>query len=515
MTRLQAEIASAARGGPLGRTPGRLRAAQTMIALGLGAEAQSLLRAAALADPDAATSDLFLGLQAVSALLNGRPGDAGALDDPRFAANGEASLWRAVREAMRNPASPVAATAFSSAGPLLAVYPDALRRRLLPLAAESEAVGGEPAAADTILAAARKDDPAFDLARAIRKADDVDASLAAYDRVASGRDLRQRARAMGMRTELALANDRTERLAAAQAMDRAANAWRGDAAERDARLRAASLRVEAGAWRAALDGLRETASLFPDDRALVQDRMSGVFSAMLDHVPPAAPLDLVTLANDFPDLLPEGAPGAALAERLADALTALDLPGRAGPVLARLMDRAAGPARATLGRRLASVRLEDKDPSGALAALDASAAPGLPSALEEARGLLRARALAGSDLGAASALLTVMQTRAADDLRANLLAGAGDWSGARAALTDLLTRTPPAESTPVVLRLATAVARLDDMTARQELRERWAGRLPPGRDADLFRLLTAEPVRSPADLKRGAGEIAMARSLVR
>ena len=516
INRLQAQVAAAARSGPLSRTPDRLAAAQTMIGLGMGAEAQSLLQATAAADPDASSGDLMTALNAVSAVLAGRPGEAGALDEPRFSDNGEAALWKAVRNSMRDPASPSAAAAFAGARRLVDSYPSSLRRRLLPRMAETTALGGQGGAADALISAS-PDDPAFDLARAIRTAaaGDVDAALAAYDTVLAGHDLRQRARAMVLRTEFALANNRMDAPAAADAMDRAAAAWRNGPAERDARIRAAALRAQAGAWRPALEELRDTAAQFPDDRARVREKMSAVFVAMLDGKQPVTPMDLVSLAGDFPDVLPEGEKGAALADRMADALAALDLPKRAGPVLKSMMDRATGSARAALGRRLAATKLEDSDPAGALATLDGSEVTGIAPALTEARALLRARAQAATDLGAATAGLAAFGTRAADDLRATMLANAGDWSGARAALTDLLTKTAVAEVPPVVLRLATATARLDDPEGRRRLREQWLGKLPAGKDADLFRLLTAEPVRNPSDLPRAAGEIALARSLPR
>ena len=514
MGRLQAQVAAAARGGPLGRTPDRLAAAQTMIGLGLGAEAQSLLQAAAAEDPEASSSDLMAGLNAVSAILAGRPGEAGALDEPQFSDNGEAALWRAVRTSMLDPKSATAAATFAGAHRLVNSYPAPLRRRVLPRLEETIALGGQGAAADALVAAS-PDDPAFALARAIRTASagTVDAVLAAYDDVIGGHDLRRRASAMVLRTEFALANNRLDALGAADAMDRAAAAWRNGPSERDARLRAATLRAQAGAWRPALEELRDTAAIFPDDRALVRDHMSAVFVAMMDGKQPVTPLDLVSLAGDFPDVLPDGDKGAALADRMADALTALDLPKRAEPVLQKMLDHAAGPARAALGRRLAATRLDNSDPAGALAALDSSDAPGISPSLAEARGLLRARALAITNLGAATSGLAALGTRAADDLRATLLANAGDWSGARAALQDLLAKTPAAEAPPVVLRLATATGRLDDPDARRRLREEWSGKLPAGKDADLFRLLTAEPVRNPSDLPRAAGEIALARSL--
>ena len=96
------------------------------------------------------------------------------------------------------------------------------------------------------------------------------------------------------------------------------------------------------------------------------------------------------------DLVPNTGEGEAVQARFADRLLALDLPNRAGPVLDKLMRAApAGPARATFGARLATLRLGEVDAGGALAALAASDAAGLPRAAERA-----ARAAAGRRAGA-------------------------------------------------------------------------------------------------------------------
>jgi hypothetical protein len=103
---------------------------------------------------------------------------------------------------------------------------------------------------------------------------------------------------------------------------------------------------------------------------------------------PLPPLELVALAEENADLLPTGQAGQDLAARLADRLVALDLPRRAVPVLEKLAASApAGPVRAAFGDRLASMRLAQGDPIGALAALSASDAPSLPEPLLQARTL--------------------------------------------------------------------------------------------------------------------------------
>jgi hypothetical protein len=74
MRHLTAQIAEAAMTPPLARGPKRRAAAESMISLGLEAEAESLLRMATEQDPKEAASAATAALTAVAALLAGRPG---------------------------------------------------------------------------------------------------------------------------------------------------------------------------------------------------------------------------------------------------------------------------------------------------------------------------------------------------------------------------------------------------------------------------------------------------------
>jgi hypothetical protein len=65
----------------------------------------------------------------------------------------------------------------------------------------------------------------------------------------------------------------------------------------------------------------------------------------------------------------------------------------------------------------------------------------------------------------------------------------------------------------IMLRLATAATRAGDDATLASLRERLRSRLGSGPQADLFRLLTAEPVRGTADLGRARTELGLARAV--
>ena len=179
----------------------------------------------------------------------------------------------------------------------------------------------------------------------------------------------------------------------------------------------------------------------------------------------------------------------------------------------------AGAERATIGARLAAMRLEEGEVAAAAAALSVTDAAGLPAPLMEERGLLDARIHAAAhDVGAAVAILSRLGTPAADDLRATVLGEAGDWHGSAAALTSYAARTVPQDGVlsageqDTLIRLASAQAHDGDDTALHALGIKEATRMT-GPRADMFRLLTAAPIGNVGDLHRSAGEMALARTI--
>jgi hypothetical protein len=348
---------------------------------------------------------------------------------------------------------------------------------------------------------------------------DAAGALAAFDALAAGRDQLTQVRAGVRAAELRLREGALTPAQAADVLERQAAIWRGDARESRMRLRVAELRTAAGAFRPALEMLRDTERLFPAQQPAIRVAMASVVRAMLAQPQAVEPLELVTIVSDYAGLLPDGA-GDGLSAVLADKLMALDLPGRAAPVLASLMAAApAGPARAGIGARLAQMQLENAAAPAAEAALKASDAPGLPAPLVEQRTLALAHARAAQgDLSGATAVLQALGTAAADDLRATLLSQASDWPGSLAALSDLAAKTVPADGPlsdgmqDTVLRQATAAAQAHDAALLAELSQRYGPRLA-GPRADLFRVLTAAPLQSSADLPRAAAELALARTL--
>jgi hypothetical protein len=514
----------AASSPPLSRAPKHRAAAETFLALGLSAEAESLLHMASDQDPKEATSADTEALSAIAALLAGRPDESAGLMDPKLSGTDEIELWRAVRQAMQDEGSPRAAAVFATTAPLVFRYPDAIREHILPLIAETMILGGEikPAA---LLLADRKDDPKLAYARALlsNAKGKSDQALAMLDRLANGHDQFDRARAAVRAVELRLGAGALDKTQAADALDKLLYAWRGDARELALRERVAELRGQTGGWRVALSILRQAATDFPDQAAPISDRLKDTFAAMIrdQDARPTSPIEFVAMLEENTDLARDSSDSEAVEQPLADRLLALDLPGRAKPVFDKLMNQAKSPvAKARFGASLATLDSREGDDAGAISALDASEGSDLPPDLSEQRLILRAGSTARKgDPAGAAAMLASTRTVRATEARAEILETASDWAGAEQAWSDCVAMTLPDSGmldepqTRTMLRLATAAARAGHDERLGVLRDTYGPRVGAGPLGDMFRLLTAEPIRTSTDIQRSQREISLAASL--
>jgi hypothetical protein len=518
------QIAEAAEAPPLARGRRNRIAAESFLALGLSAEAESLIQMAAEQDPKVAASPETGELTAIAALLAGRPEESGSLADPRLDGTDEISLWRAIRQAMRDDGSPAAAAVFASTAPLVFEYPAAIREQVLPLIVETMIKGGEITPAARLLDQ-RKNDPKLAYARAlVQQADgNTDRALGMLDALANGEDQFDRARASVRAVELRLAARKLDKTQAANALDKLLYAWRGDARELALRERIADLRGETGAWRVALTTLRHAETDFPQQAPAIRDRLKDTFAGMIrdqaeQH---ASPIDFVSTVDENADLVAGSGDDEAVQQSLADRLLALDLPDRAKPVLEKLMRSAkSGVAKARFGFSLATLESHEGDDAGARTTLDGSQGQDLPSDLVEQRTILHAEVAAHlGDPVAAAATLAGVHTGPATEARAQILENAGDWAGAEQAWSDCVALTLPESGmlneaqTRTMLRLATATARASDEAGLADLRVKYGDRIGATPLGDMFRLLTAEPVRTDADIKRSQQEISLAASL--
>jgi tetratricopeptide (TPR) repeat protein len=517
------QLGEAAGTPPLARGPRHHAAAETFMALGLAAEAETLLHMAADEDPKEAASPDTMLLTAVAALLAGRPDEAAALADHGLDGTDEITLWRAMRQAMQDEGSPAAAAAFAVTAPLALQYPKPIREHILPLMAETMIQGGEIEPAARLLSQI-KNTPRLAYASALLRQGEGDTgqALTMLDALAAGRDQFDRARAAVRAVELRLATGALDKVQAADALDKLLYAWRGDARELKLRERVADLRGQTGAWRVALAMLRQAEADFPEQASQIHQRLKDMFVGMIgDQGTQQVPaIEFVATVGENADLMPESGDDA-VEQSLADRLLALDLPGRAKPVLEKLTKQAKPSAtKVRFATSLAMLNAREGDDNGVLAALNESQAVDLPLELAEQRLILRAEAVArqGDPVGGA-ALLTPLRTVRTTEARAQILETASDWKGATQAWTDRTALTVPNSGqldepqTRLVLRLATAVARAGDDAALAGLRETYGSRIAAGPLGDMFRLLTLQPIRTTADIGRSQGDISLAASL--
>ncbi|WP_137177107.1 hypothetical protein [Roseomonas sp. AR75] len=502
---------------PLGRGPPRLRAAEALLALGFGAEAQAMAALAMREDPRAAEDPKARALHGAAALVAGRLNEADGLRDARLPESDELLLWRGLFAAARGEEGGAAQIAASL--PILRAWPAPLRDRLAPLAAMALAEGGEAAAARRLLAG-QENTPAFALAegRLLEAAGDAEGALARYDAVARGRDRRARANAMRRAAELRLASGAVDAAGAAAAMEAVLAAWRGDAQELRARTRLAELRLQAGQARSAFDALREAEQVFADAAAQLRPKQAAALLAAIETEPPVA---AVALFDTHAALLPPGAPTEQALTALAERLAALDLVDRARHVLAGALARSeGGESRARIGLSLANLALGAGDAAGARKALEETRAAAVPEELRVAR--LRTESHVLTALGEhdlAAARLREAGPAAFAEL-AELLAARQDWAGASAAMQSHLAGILPVAPEPLndetrrlVARAAALLALAGDEPGLAALRAAEGGRMEEGAFAEAFGLLTAGRIGGIGDLPRLRRELEVARLL--
>lgn len=514
--RLRSQQASVGVVAPLLRAEPRIAAAQTLLALGLPQEAQAMLRLASQESPPAGQDGRMAFLSGMAALLAGRSGEAQGLD-AELPVSDEILLWRALRAAGQGETN-AAASRLAATLPLLLAYPEGLRRRILPIAAEALAEGGQPAEARRLLEAAGET-PSLLLAQALLDEAEgrTDQALEAYEAAANGRDRLMRARAVRRSTELRLATGRLDAAGAVRLLEQTLFAWRGDAREVDTRERLAALRREAGDPRGALALLRESEALFPERASALRDLARQAFLHALQIEPP---LGAVGLYDAHPELLPTGTAGEAMIVLLAERLIALDLTDRAAGLLRRTMDSLpAGEGRATLGARLAALRLGERDAEGALEALALSSAPRLPAALVVRRSVLAAQAEARRGNRELAAETLRVLGPPGDEALSEVLGEARDFAGAAAALSRHLATSAPDAPVPLpeplqrlVLRNAALLAMAGDEAGLLAHKARYLARVTRPELSSAFEVLTADPVRGLADLPRLQRELNLFRS---
>lgn len=334
------------------------------------------------------------------------------------------------------------------------------------------------------------------------------------------------------REEERLAKEKEFRQEAIDRLEQLRFAWRGDGFEAAVLARLAELYIAEDEHRDGLVMLRRTINYFPgtDIARFADERMHEVFKELYlgdDENPPRAneltPLMALALFDEFRELVPVGPDGDEMIRNLADRLVSVDLLNRAAKLLEHQVKfRLAGLDRARVGARLALVRLLDRRPEDAYAAIDASdMEPGaaLPPDLDSQRRHLRAQAIFQSALlrshkidnkdqakavlirGAEQALELIEddQSRRANEIRAEIAGKTERWVDAAIAYARLveeeLTQSDKlnVRESRLVLDLAIALSMSGDYNRLDRLRMRFGTKMAGGPHAKAFKLITSTP----------------------
>lgn len=516
------EAALAASASAADREPLWLRYARLSLAHGLAAEALGALERIREARPGFAEEPAFRAMHGAAMLLLGRLADADAdLGHAVLADHPEAAAWRtALRVAQGRSGESLGPLGDQAA--IVASYPPALRRALLPGVAEAAIDAGEPALAEKLVAllaaeaegAADKAAAAFLEGRRLAANGDVPGALAKWREVEAAPDpeRRNQVRAEYAALDLALAEKRMEPAAAVDALEALSFAWRGDGLELAVLRRLGELQLGLGDFAAALRTFRRAASSFPaamqaDD---IPAKMTQAFSALFlgETAAKLTPLQAVALYDEFRELTPADARGDRVLEAVTERMVELDLLGRATALLeSQVRFRLTGALRSAAAARLASLYLLDDKPTPALKALEATAEANLPEALVRDRDVIAARALVrlGRAREALERLETIEATEAAV-VRADAHWRLADWAAAAGSLAAVLAEEDRARGhadagsadmdvrSERVLHLAVALALAGDEAGLQRLAAAEAGAMGRSRWKDVFPLIVANTV---------------------
>lgn len=507
------------------RNRARIDLAKFDIVHGFTAEAAGVLDITARQEPSDEERVEIEGLSAIVSFLLGQYGEAAdLLNGSRFRNLPAARPWQAAIAAARGDWR-TAYERFRETDAEIAGLPPRLARRLDLSAIEASLAVDDLEDAErridtlAVVELSPRERESLDYLRGflLKKSNKLRPALDIWRGLALSKDRRIRARA-----KLAAINAEREagRIGAEEAVERLEGlsfAWRGDSFEFDRIVAVAALYAEIGEYRRALSNYRRAASYFGkvEGSERVAEAMSGLFRKLyLDgEADKMEPVTALAVYREFRELTPAGREGDEMIRRLAERLVAVDLLGDAAKLLEEQIEyRLVGEEKARVGARLAAIRLLDRNPDAALAALESSAAKGISAPVRRERLYLRTQALTRLDRGKdALALLDGDKGRDADVLRLAIRWRENSWVEAariaRRLLKDELSRPANAAIDEDLARFATiwavAAALSGDAPALDRLRQTFWSRMETSKSAyfDAFRAIVGRDLADMEDFR--------------
>ncbi|MDF1685273.1 MAG: tetratricopeptide repeat protein [Parvibaculaceae bacterium] len=505
-----------------------IRYAQFLMSYGLASETLALLRSLSRKYPDVLIEPAFKALRGVASFQRGNLEEAmtdlsehALLRDPhaalwRGALHAELGQWREAREDFARAKNTFeeyepneqalfrirAAEAELSAGDLPSV---AYNLNQIPSGVTSERYQLEKEMVQ---------------GRMFEAANRTDEALEKFERVIQAHYRPVSTRARFAKAKLQHRNGLIDDQGLEEELERLKFAWRGDDLELAILENLAEMKLARGKVKMALNMMRKAVSHYPNtDRGRrMASRMTEIFTDLFlsGGADQMDSVEALALYYDFRELTPIGRRGDAMIRRLADRLVDVDLLDQAGELLQHQVDhRLRGIARAQVATKLALIRLMDRQPEQALAAIRSSRQSLLPDDLALQRRLMEARALA--ELGLedhALELLENQEGREAQLLRADVLWSSQQWEQSGTQVESLLGRVWASNEAlsdtdrALVMRAAIAYSLADNPVALERLRKKYGEKMRASEDGNSFATVTEPIERQGVEFRALAREIA-------
>lgn len=505
-----------------------IRYAQFLMSYGLSSETLGLLRGLSRKHPDVLIEPAFKALRGVASYQRGRLEEAmtdlsehALLRDPhaalwRGAINAELGRWREARED------------FARAKNSFEDYEPDFQALFRVRAAESELSAGDlpsvaynlnqiPDGVENIRYQLERD---MVRGRMFEAANRTDEALEKYERVIQAHYRPVSTRARLSKARLQHKNGLIDDEGLEVELERLKFAWRGDDLELAILEQLAEMKLARGKTKMALHMMRKAVSHYPNTERgrRMASRMTEIFTDLFlsGGADQMDSVEALALYYDFRELTPIGRRGDAMIRRLADRLVDVDLLGQAGELLQHQVDhRLRGIARAQVATKLALIRLMDRQPEQALAAIRGSRQALLPTDLALQRRLMEARALA--ELGLedhALELLEEQEGKEAQLLRADVLWSSQQWEKSGVQVENMLGRIWASDEPLVetdrslVMRAAIAFSLADNPVALERLRKKYGEKMRASEDSTSFSTVTEPIERQGVEFRALAREIA-------
>ena len=494
------------------REVARLSLAQYYVGNQFGEEAIGVLK---VLDSELKTDELKKKVRlttAIADILAARPNDAlGILNSPGFSDEVDALLWRTIARSDNYDFVGARADALASDS-VLQSYPVWVQQRFLFAAARAALETADAGTAQKYLKMisfaqlSPEDVTLYQLqqGRVAEMLGQTQEALDSYGQVIAADVRPTRAEAV-YRTLLVLRQTGKIDLAkATTTLAAEAMLWRGNPLEVDMEKLLAELYFANKDYRLGFETSKEAAAHSHESKPIneligeTETQFSDLFlNGAADQL---GDLDALSLYYDFRELTPAGARGDEMIRNLARRLVHVDLLPQAADLLQYQIDsRLKGVAQAQVAADLALIRIADRNPEGALRALNQTRMSGLAPTLDRERRILEARALIDADReDLALDLLARVTGRDADLLRVDGYWKAKNYSAASDMIENIYSSDPSEvlnqDARLNVVKAAVGLVLANDPLGLSRLRSKFSDRLAQSAQWPMFDYITSPDV---------------------